>query len=64
MDAVSRIDRLQTDNKFLKRLFFSDEATLHMSGKVNRYNVCLNGDNKILVFTRELRKLHARLQRR
>lgn len=51
MDAVSRIDRLQTANKFLKRLFFSDEATFHMSGKVNRYNVCLNGDNKILVFT-------------
>lgn len=33
------LDRLETDNNFLKIICSSDEATFHMSGKVNRHNV-------------------------
>jgi hypothetical protein len=31
------------DDKFLPRVIFSDEATLHLSGKVNRHNVRIWG---------------------
>lgn len=41
--AVTMLDRLETDNNFLNRIFFSDEATFHVSGKVNRHNVRIWG---------------------
>jgi hypothetical protein len=31
------------NDSFLPRLIFSDEATFHLSGKVNRQNVCIWG---------------------
>jgi hypothetical protein len=31
------------DDDFLRRLVFSDEATFHLSGKVNRHNVRIWG---------------------
>jgi hypothetical protein len=31
------------DEDFLSRLIFSDESSYHLSGKVNRHNVCIWG---------------------
>ena len=35
-------EKLEED-EFNERLVFSDEATFHINGKVNRYNVCIWG---------------------
>ncbi|KAJ4438145.1 hypothetical protein ANN_14084 [Periplaneta americana] len=33
------LDRLCADPDFMSKIFFSDEATFHVSGKVNRHDV-------------------------
>uniref|UniRef100_T1INH3 Uncharacterized protein n=1 Tax=Strigamia maritima TaxID=126957 RepID=T1INH3_STRMM len=33
------LNRMDEDHKFLRQIIFSDEATFHVSGKVNRHNV-------------------------
>ena len=33
------LQRISEDKAFLKRVFFSDEATFHVSGKLNKHNV-------------------------
>ena len=37
------LDRHGADPDFLSKIFFSDEATFHLSGKVNRHNVRIWG---------------------
>ena len=37
--AVNILQRISEDETFLKRVFFSDEATFHVSGKLNKHNV-------------------------
>jgi transposase len=41
--AVTVLDRLAEDENYLRRIFFSDEATFHLSGKVNKQNVRIWG---------------------
>lgn len=41
--ATEMLQRIDDDNNYLKRLCFSDEATFHTSGKVNRHNVRIWG---------------------
>jgi hypothetical protein len=36
-------DLLNQDQHFLRNVVFSDEATIHLSGKVNRHNYRLSG---------------------
>ena len=36
--AVTMLDRLDSDQGFLKRVSFSDESTFHISGLINRHN--------------------------
>jgi hypothetical protein len=33
------MDRIADDETFLSKICFSDEATFHLSGKVNRHNI-------------------------
>jgi hypothetical protein len=33
------MDRIIEDKTFLSKICFSDEATFHLSGKVNRHNI-------------------------
>jgi hypothetical protein len=37
------LEKLDKDNEFLRKIMFSDEATFHVSGKVNKQNVCIWG---------------------
>jgi hypothetical protein len=37
------LNRLEEDNLFLDKIVFSDEATFHLSGKVNRHNLIIWG---------------------
>ena len=37
--AVNMLQRISEDEAFLKRVCFSDEATFHVSGKLNKHNV-------------------------
>jgi hypothetical protein len=37
--AVHMLNRINEDNAFLQRLLFSDEATFHLSGRVNHHNI-------------------------
>ena len=41
--CVDMQEKLEED-EFNERLVFSDEATFHMNGKVNRHNVCIWGE--------------------
>ena len=41
--AMTMLDRVDQDNDFLARIMFSDEATCHVSGKVNKQNVRIWG---------------------
>ena len=41
--ANMMLDRLGTDPEFIATIFFSDEATFHVSGKVNQHNVQIWG---------------------
>lgn len=44
--AITVLDRLFTDKNFLKKIVFSDEATFHVCGKVNKHNVRIWGTEK------------------
>ena len=37
--AVNMLQQISEDEAFLKRVCFSDEATFHVSGKLNKHNV-------------------------
>jgi hypothetical protein len=41
--ATEMLQRMDEDNDYLRRVCFSDEATCHTSGKVNRHNVRICG---------------------
>ena len=41
--AEEILDRIEADNRYLQCVAFSDEATFHLSGKVNRHNVRIWG---------------------
>ena len=41
--AVKILQRISEDEAFLKRVCFSDEATFHVSGKLNKHNVRIWG---------------------
>ena len=41
--ALNMLQRISEDEAFLKRVCFSDEATFHISGKLNKYNVRIWG---------------------
>ena len=41
--AVNMLQRISEDEAFLKRVCFSDEATFHVSGKLNKHNVRICG---------------------
>lgn len=50
--ATEILQRIENDNEYLQRVCFSDEATFHTSGKVNRHNVRIWGSENPN-FTRE-----------
>ena len=37
--ALNMLQRISEDEAFLERVCFSDEATFHVSGKLNKHNV-------------------------
>ena len=41
--AVNMLQRISEDEAFLKRVCFSDDATFHVSGKLNKHNVRIWG---------------------
>jgi hypothetical protein len=41
--TVAMLAKLGEDNEFLRKIMFSDEATFHISGKVNKQNVRIWG---------------------
>ena len=41
--AVNMLQRISEGKAFLKRVCFSNEATFHVSGKLNKYNVRIWG---------------------
>jgi transposase len=41
--AMTMLDKVDEENDFLTRIMFSDEATFHVSGKVNKQNVRIWG---------------------
>ena len=41
--AVNMLQRISEDEAFLKRVCFSDEATFHVTGKLNKHNVRIWG---------------------
>ena len=41
--AMNMLQRIYEDEAFLKRVCFSDEATFHVSGKLNKHNVRIWG---------------------
>ena len=41
--AVNMLEQISEDEAFLKRVCFSDEATFHVSGKLNKHNVRIWG---------------------
>ena len=41
--AVNILQRISEDEAFRKRVCFSDEATFHVSGKLNKHNVRIWG---------------------
>ena len=43
--AVNMLQRISEDEAFLKPVCFSDEATFHVSGKLNKHNARI-GDQK------------------
>ena len=38
MAVIYILRKIDNDNRFLSNLIFSDEATFHISGRVNRHN--------------------------
>lgn len=48
-------EKILEDSEFLNRIMFSDEATFHVSGKVNRHNVRIWGSENPRVLHEEVR---------
>jgi hypothetical protein len=44
--AVTLLQKLDEDNEFLRKIMFSDKATFHVSGKVNKQNVRIWGSEQ------------------
>ena len=44
--AVNMLERISEDETFLRRVCFSNEATFHVSGKLNKQNVRIWGSEK------------------
>ena len=40
------LERISEDEMFLTRIYFSNEATFHVSGKLNPYNVRIQGSEQ------------------
>jgi hypothetical protein len=40
--AADILQRIEIDDNFLAKVLFSDEATFHLSGMVNKHNMVLN----------------------
>jgi hypothetical protein len=36
----------EANDDFFNRLIFGDESTFHLSGKVNKHNMCILGNRK------------------
>lgn len=53
--AIEILDRIDGNNDYLKRICFSDEATFHISGRVNRQNVRIWGSEKPHVIREHVR---------
>ena len=45
--ADNMLHRISEDEEFLKRICFSDEATFHVSGKLNKHNVRIWGSEHL-----------------
>ena len=41
--ALNMLQRISENEAFLKQVCFSDEATFHVSGKLNKHNVRIRG---------------------
>ena len=53
--AVNMLQRISEDEAFLERVCFSDEATFHVSGKLNKHNVRIWGSENLHA-SRELQR--------
>ena len=53
--AITMLDRIAEDETFLSRMMFTDEATFHVSGKVNRHNVHMWGSENPHTFIEHIR---------
>lgn len=53
--AITMLDRVAEDETFLSCVMFSDEATFHVSGKVNRHNVRIWGTENPHAFIEHVR---------
>jgi hypothetical protein len=54
------LSRLEDDELFTGKIVFSDEATFHLSGNVNRHNLVIWGSNnpcEVIEHTRDSPKL-------
>ena len=59
--ADNMLQRISEDKEFLKRICFSDEATFHVSGKLNKHNVRIWGSehpHEIREFERDSPKVN------
>jgi hypothetical protein len=55
------LNRLEEDNLFLNKIVFSDEATFHLSGKVNRHNLIIWGSqnpHQVVEYVRDSPKVN------
>ena len=53
--AIEMLDRIDRDPQFLGNVLFSDEATFHVSGSVNRHNVRIWGTQNPHVYHEHVR---------
>jgi hypothetical protein len=47
--AVTMFENMDKDNEFLRKIMFSDEVTFHVSGKVNKQNICIGEQNTLML---------------
>jgi hypothetical protein len=45
--SMTMLEKLDEDKEFQRKIMFSDEATFHVSGKVNKQNVSIWGQNTL-----------------
>jgi hypothetical protein len=60
--CTNMLNRLEEDNLFLDKFVFSDEATFHLSGKVNSHNLIIWGSqnpHQVVEHVREIPKVNA-----